>query len=90
MRAPQRIHTHTHAQHTQEREPFISELLDALATTIADLQPHQIHSFYESVGLMIGAEGAWGAAAGWLGGKFLGRWGLGAGVTAAPPDLQLL
>mmetsp|Transcript_36522 Transcript_36522/g.81303 ORF Transcript_36522/g.81303 Transcript_36522/m.81303 type:complete len:1073 (+) Transcript_36522:318-3536(+) len=40
----------------QEREPFISELLNNLSDTIQDLQPHQIHTFYEAVGLMIGAE----------------------------------
>ncbi|KAK3447447.1 hypothetical protein EUGRSUZ_A02966 [Eucalyptus grandis] len=39
-----------------ENEPFVSELLTGLATTIADLEPHQIHSFYESVGNMIQAE----------------------------------
>lgn len=32
-----------------EAEPFICELLRGLATTILDLQPHQIHMFYESV-----------------------------------------
>ena len=41
----------------QEQQPFLQELLDGLELTIQDLQPHQIHSFYESVGLMIGAEG---------------------------------
>ncbi len=46
------------APHTQvqEREPFICELLGSLTDTIQDLQPHQIHTFYEAVGLMIGAE----------------------------------
>ncbi|KAM6586432.1 hypothetical protein CsatA_009037 [Cannabis sativa] len=39
-----------------ENEPFISELLTVLPTTVADLEPHQIHSFYESVGHMIHAE----------------------------------
>ncbi|XP_062119750.1 protein EXPORTIN 1A [Humulus lupulus] len=39
-----------------ENEPFISELLTGLPTTVADLEPHQIHSFYESVGHMIHAE----------------------------------
>ncbi|XP_062089236.1 protein EXPORTIN 1A-like [Humulus lupulus] len=34
-----------------ENEPFISELLTGLPTTVADLEPHQIHSFYESIGL---------------------------------------
>lgn len=32
-----------------ENEPFVSELLTTLPVTIADLEPHQIHSFYESV-----------------------------------------
>ncbi|KVI07543.1 Armadillo-like helical, partial [Cynara cardunculus var. scolymus] len=31
-----------------ENEPFVSELLTTLPTTIADLEPHQIHTFYES------------------------------------------
>ncbi|KAJ1390876.1 Importin-beta, N-terminal domain [Sesbania bispinosa] len=39
-----------------ENEPFVSELLSGLPTTIADLEPHQIHTFYESVGNMIQAE----------------------------------
>ncbi|XP_044498366.1 protein EXPORTIN 1A-like isoform X1 [Mangifera indica] len=39
-----------------ENEPFVSELLSALATTVADLEPHQIHIFYESVGHMVQAE----------------------------------
>ncbi|KAL4303824.1 hypothetical protein GQ457_10G014980 [Hibiscus cannabinus] len=39
-----------------ENEPFVSELLSALATTVADLEPYQIHTFYESVGHMIQAE----------------------------------
>ncbi|KAL3630785.1 Exportin-1 [Castilleja foliolosa] len=39
-----------------ENEPFVSELLTTLPVTIADLEPHQIHSFYESVGNMIQAE----------------------------------
>lgn len=34
-----------------ENEPFVSELLTMLPTTIADLEPHQIHTFYESVSL---------------------------------------
>lgn len=39
-----------------ETEPFISELLGGLTTIIQDLETHQIHMFYETVGLMIGAE----------------------------------
>eukprot|EP00878_Enallax_costatus_P005895 GHUV01006184.1.p1 GENE.GHUV01006184.1~~GHUV01006184.1.p1 ORF type:complete len:956 (+),score=324.49 GHUV01006184.1:1172-4039(+) len=40
----------------QEQQPFVAELLDGLTNTIQDLQPHQIHAFFEAVGLMIGAE----------------------------------
>ncbi|KAM3318667.1 hypothetical protein ACQJBY_036059 [Aegilops geniculata] len=43
-------------QQVGENEPFVSELLTNLATTILDLEPHQIHTFYESVGHMIQAE----------------------------------
>ncbi|KAH9607356.1 hypothetical protein KSS87_020127 [Heliosperma pusillum] len=39
-----------------ESEPFVSELLTGLPTTITDLEPHQIHMFYEAVGQMISAE----------------------------------
>ncbi|KAK4351071.1 hypothetical protein RND71_030384 [Anisodus tanguticus] len=39
-----------------ENEPFVSELLTTLPTTITDLEPHQIHTFYESVAQMIQAE----------------------------------
>ncbi|XP_010930169.1 protein EXPORTIN 1A isoform X1 [Elaeis guineensis] len=39
-----------------ENEPFVSDLLSGLRTTVADLEPHQIHTFYESVGHMIQAE----------------------------------
>ncbi|KAG1368297.1 protein EXPORTIN 1A [Cocos nucifera] len=39
-----------------ENEPFVSELLSGLPNTIADLEHHQIHTFYESVGHMIQAE----------------------------------
>ncbi|KAB2596947.1 exportin-1-like [Pyrus ussuriensis x Pyrus communis] len=39
-----------------ENEPFVSELLTSLPSTVGDLQPHQIHTFYEAVGHMIQAE----------------------------------
>ena len=48
-----------------ESEPFISELLTGLTATIQDLETHQIHMFYEAVGLMISADT--GAGAGWVG-----------------------
>jgi exportin-1 len=43
-------------QQVGESEPFVVELLRGLADTIKLLEPHQIHSFYESVGHMISAE----------------------------------
>lgn len=39
-----------------ENEPFIVELLATLTGITQDLQPHQINSFYETVGLMISAD----------------------------------
>lgn len=39
-----------------ENEPFIIELLNNLTLTIQDLETHQIHMFYETVGLMISAD----------------------------------
>lgn len=39
-----------------ESEPFIAELLNELTATIQDLETHQIHMFYEAVGLMISAD----------------------------------
>jgi len=43
-------------QQVGETEPFVVELLRNLGETIKMLEPHQIHSFYESVGHMISAE----------------------------------
>lgn len=39
-----------------EPKRFVQELLEDLTSTIRDLQPHQVNSFFESVGLMISAE----------------------------------
>lgn len=39
-----------------EHEAFIHELLQQLTATIQHLESHQIHMFYEAVGLMVGAE----------------------------------
>ena len=48
--------THRAGLQVGETEPFISELLGELTTTIQDLETHQIHMFYEAVGLMISAD----------------------------------
>eukprot|EP00884_Botryococcus_braunii_P004854 jgi/Botrbrau1/1436/Bobra.0063s0127.1 len=39
-----------------EVEPFVCELLQGLTAIIQDLETHQIHMFFEAVGLMIAAE----------------------------------
>lgn len=39
-----------------ETEPFVCELLTQLPTIVSDLEPHQVHTFYESVGSMLAAE----------------------------------
>lgn len=41
---------------TGEVEPFVCELLTSLTAIIQDLETHQIHMFFEAVGLMIAAE----------------------------------
>ncbi len=42
---------------TDEKTPFICELVDNLPTIISDLEPHQVQSFYESVGCMLSDKG---------------------------------
>eukprot|EP00123_Amoebidium_parasiticum_P017948 comp24043_c0_seq2/m.43098 comp24043_c0_seq2/g.43098 ORF comp24043_c0_seq2/g.43098 comp24043_c0_seq2/m.43098 type:complete len:1076 (-) comp24043_c0_seq2:246-3473(-) len=39
-----------------EPQPFIDEILSQMNTIICDLQPQQIHTFYEAVGYMISAQ----------------------------------
>ena len=36
--------------------PFIEEILNNIRAIICDLQPHQVHTFYEAVGYMIQAQ----------------------------------
>ncbi|GIY24907.1 exportin-1 [Caerostris extrusa] len=36
--------------------PFIEDILNSINTIICDLQPQQVHTFYEAVGCMIGAQ----------------------------------
>mmetsp|Transcript_3614 Transcript_3614/g.7085 ORF Transcript_3614/g.7085 Transcript_3614/m.7085 type:complete len:1087 (-) Transcript_3614:57-3317(-) len=42
---------------TDERVPFIVELVDSLPTIISDLEPHQVQAFYEAVGCMLSDKG---------------------------------
>ena len=39
-----------------ENMPFIEEILNNINTIICDLEPHQVHTFYEAVGYMISAQ----------------------------------
>jgi len=39
-----------------EVTPFIDEILNSINTITCDLQPQQLHTFYEAVGLMISVE----------------------------------
>jgi exportin-1 len=41
---------------TQERSPFIEELLQNLPSTISDLESHQVQTYYEGVGHMVSAQ----------------------------------
>mmetsp|Transcript_11887 Transcript_11887/g.20775 ORF Transcript_11887/g.20775 Transcript_11887/m.20775 type:complete len:629 (+) Transcript_11887:55-1941(+) len=45
-------------QQQLEAAPFAEELLGQLGAVISDLQPHQVHTFYEAVGLMLSDRGA--------------------------------
>ena len=42
---------------TDERVPFISELVDTMPSIISDLEPHQVQAFYEAVGCMLSDKG---------------------------------
>jgi len=39
-----------------ETQPFIEELITNLQSTISELQPHQVQTFYEAVGYMVQAQ----------------------------------
>ncbi|KAJ3415020.1 Karyopherin transporter [Chytridiales sp. JEL 0842] len=43
-------------QQSGELMPFIEEILTSIDTITSDLQPHQVHIFYEAVGHMISAQ----------------------------------
>jgi exportin-1 len=36
--------------------PFIEEILNNIRAIICDLEPHQVHTFYEAVGYMVSAQ----------------------------------
>nr|VDC86630.1 unnamed protein product [Brassica oleracea] len=68
-----------------EREPFVSELLSGLASTVQDLEPYQIHSFYESR-MDSDSEDVDGVGCGGAGGG-IGAGGIGAGGNRGKKDI---
>ncbi|ODV78165.1 chromosome region maintenance protein 1 [Suhomyces tanzawaensis NRRL Y-17324] len=40
----------------QEREPFIMEIINNIQSITEDLQPQQVHTFYEACGIIISAQ----------------------------------
>mmetsp|Transcript_13608 Transcript_13608/g.29205 ORF Transcript_13608/g.29205 Transcript_13608/m.29205 type:complete len:1087 (-) Transcript_13608:62-3322(-) len=42
---------------TDERVPFIAELVDTMPSIVSDLEPHQVQAFYEAVGCMLSDKG---------------------------------
>lgn len=42
---------------TDERVPFIVELVETMPSIISDLEPHQVQAFYEAVGCMLSDKG---------------------------------
>jgi len=42
---------------TDERVPFIAELVETMPSIISDLEPHQVHAFYEAVACMLSDKG---------------------------------
>lgn len=49
---------HFVATQSGEQEPFIDEIVRNLPKITADLQPQQVHTFYEACGNMINAQGS--------------------------------
>ncbi|KAK6453890.1 chromosome region maintenance protein 1 [Scheffersomyces xylosifermentans] len=47
---------HFVAVQQQEREPFINEIIRNIQTITEDLQPQQVHTFYEACGIIVSAQ----------------------------------
>lgn len=56
IKIAQKCRRHFVAQQSGEQEPFIDEILRTLHRITLDLQPQQVHTFYEAVGYMIAAQ----------------------------------
>ncbi|KAI8910419.1 CRM1 C terminal-domain-containing protein [Gorgonomyces haynaldii] len=56
IKIAQKCRRHFVIQQPQEVIPFIEEILATIDTITSDLQPQQVHTFYEAVGYMISAQ----------------------------------
>ncbi|KAJ3123600.1 Karyopherin transporter [Nowakowskiella sp. JEL0407] len=56
IKISQKCKRHIITQQPQEIRPYIEDILDCIALHTSDLQPHQVHTFYEAVGHMISAQ----------------------------------
>ncbi|RSH81644.1 Karyopherin transporter [Apiotrichum porosum] len=56
IKIAQKCRRHFVMQQAGEHEPFIDEILRTLHRITVDLQPQQVHTFYEAVGYMISAQ----------------------------------
>ncbi|KAM6202990.1 LOW QUALITY PROTEIN: exportin-1-like [Rhynchocyon petersi] len=56
IKIAQKCHRRFFQVQVGEVMPFIDEILNNINTIICDLQPQQVHTFYEAVGYMIGAQ----------------------------------
>jgi exportin-1 len=56
IKIAQKCRRHFVIQQPQEVAPFIEEILNTIDTITSDLQPQQVHTFYEAVGAMIAAQ----------------------------------
>ena len=56
IKIAQKCRKHFVQNQVGENIPFIEEILSHINTIICDLEPHQVHTFYEAVGHMISAQ----------------------------------
>jgi exportin-1 len=56
IKIAQKTRRHFVIQQPQEVAPYIEEILNTIDQITSDLQPQQVHTFYEAVGYMIAAQ----------------------------------
>lgn len=56
IKISKKCHRHFILLQAGEHVPFIEEIISNLGSTAADLQPQQIHTFYEAIGYMISSS----------------------------------